>query len=991
MKLHISARISVLTLIIALSACSMMQMGSSGAGTAASGSAAGASAQNANSSLQHCNQTLGTVAIDEHTNDPWYYTLTQQYNLPSVTPLIKLIVQQSNCFVVVDRGAGLNASMQERQLEQSGELRKNAGFHKGQLVAADYTIVPSVTISNSDAGGLSGFAGEISPIAGFISGNVHAKDASTALIMDDNRSGVQLAASTGNARNFDFGGFGVLFGGGMGAGLGAYQNTAQGKVVVAAFVDAYNQMVKALQNYKAQSVHGGLGTGGKLHVQGGNPPVLKPMPIHTTAAALPLALRLAVTQTLAQKLPAAWQPRKQGRDVVLNNPAQSLTLIAAPAGMSLKTVNGTLRMRLVSIGTQRLSAGVTRIQNARITTHYRQGLSAWYLNTGRGIEQGFTFERAPAKAQSRDLVLSLALSGSLKASQTKTGIVFSGTSGRPLQYGELIAYDQRGKTLPAALRLEHHQLLLSVNTEGAVFPVTIDPLFSLITDIPDPVIAGGEYFGFSVALSADGSTALIGAPASGPQNAGAAFVFTQTNGVWSVTPVQMFNDPLGAAGDRFGAGVALSSDGNNALVGAPELFNPHGAGKVYVYTQSNGTWSATPTQAFSDPAATVGDSFGTSVAVSADGTTTLIGAPYTTVSGQAQAGMAYVYTQSNGIWPAAPTLAFSDPAAARGDYFGISVALSGDGNTALIGADQTTVSSQSAAGKAYVYTQSSGTWPAAPTQVFSDPAAAANDFFGFSVALSGDGNTALIGAEETTVSGQSNAGKAYVYTQSSGTWSATPTLTFGDPAAAANDHFGDSVALSGDGTAALIGAYGTTVSGQAQAGMAYAYTTTLDLSLALAGSPASVTAGQNLTYMLTVTNTDTQATATSLSLTDTLPAGMTFVSNAAAGGSCSGTTTVTCTLASLAPQATWQPSITVTATTAGSIQDTAAVSASQFDPNTANNTATVTTTVAAAPPPPPPPPPSSGGGGGGLEWLELLLLTEAVLMRRVVKFARRVS
>ncbi len=279
---HFATAFVCFILASALGACSMMQMGSSGASTAATGSAAGASSQGANSSLQHCGRPLGTVEIYEHTNDPWYYTLTRQYNLPSVTPLIKLIVQQSNCFVVVDRGEGLNASMQERQLEASGELRQSSDFHKGQMVAADYTIVPSVNISNTNAGGLGGFLGEISPVAGFIAGNVHAKDASTSLIMDDNRSGVQMAAATGSARNFDFGGFGALFGGGMGAGLGAYRNTAQGKVVVAAFVDAYNNLVKSVRNYRAQYIKGGLGTGGKLKVQGqqSSPPPGKKAQIH---------------------------------------------------------------------------------------------------------------------------------------------------------------------------------------------------------------------------------------------------------------------------------------------------------------------------------------------------------------------------------------------------------------------------------------------------------------------------------------------------------------------------------------------------------------------------------------------------------------------------------------------------------------------------------------------------------------------------------------
>jgi curli biogenesis system outer membrane secretion channel CsgG len=258
---------------LAMTACSTMQMG--GDKTAGSGSAAGASAQGTNAQLEHCATPLGTVALDEHTSDNWYQILTTQYQLPGTTPVLRLVIQQSNCFMVVDRAAGLNAAMQERELAKSGELRKGSDYHGGQMVAADYTLVPSVTFSNSNAGGAAaGLAGLIPGIGGLVAGaaagSMHAKSASTMLILDDNRSGVQIAAAAGSAKNMDFGGFGALFGGSAAGGLGAYTNTAQGKVVVAAFVDSYNNLVKSVRDYKAQHIDGGPGTGGKLKVQGGS-------------------------------------------------------------------------------------------------------------------------------------------------------------------------------------------------------------------------------------------------------------------------------------------------------------------------------------------------------------------------------------------------------------------------------------------------------------------------------------------------------------------------------------------------------------------------------------------------------------------------------------------------------------------------------------------------------------------------------------------------
>ncbi len=93
------------------------------------------------------------------------------------------------------------------------------------------------------------------------------------LTLVDNRSGVQVSASEGSASKSDFAGLGKLIGNSAGGSLGGYQNTPEGKVIAAAFMDAYNQMVVSLRNYKAQSVQGqGLGGGGRLTVDGSAAP-----------------------------------------------------------------------------------------------------------------------------------------------------------------------------------------------------------------------------------------------------------------------------------------------------------------------------------------------------------------------------------------------------------------------------------------------------------------------------------------------------------------------------------------------------------------------------------------------------------------------------------------------------------------------------------------------------------------------------------------------
>src|SRR5262252_3784934 len=117
-----------------------------GGGTVATGGAGGATATNASSQLEKCSESLGTLAVVEDQAAPWYRTLTQ-YRLGSTVPVLRMMIQQSNCFVIVERGAAMNNLMQERALQQSGEMRSGSSFQKGQMVAADYTMSPSIAFS----------------------------------------------------------------------------------------------------------------------------------------------------------------------------------------------------------------------------------------------------------------------------------------------------------------------------------------------------------------------------------------------------------------------------------------------------------------------------------------------------------------------------------------------------------------------------------------------------------------------------------------------------------------------------------------------------------------------------------------------------------------------------------------------------------------------------------------------------------------------------
>ncbi|HEX9713604.1 MAG TPA: FG-GAP repeat protein [Actinomycetota bacterium] len=243
----------------------------------------------------------------------------------------------------------------------------------------------------------------------------------------------------------------------------------------------------------------------------------------------------------------------------------------------------------------------------------------------------------------------------------------------------------------------------------------------------------------------------------------------------------------GATNNLFGSSVSVSGD--TALIGA---YNDDdkgaSSGSAYVFTRSGGAWTQQAKLTASD--GTVGDFFGVSVSVSGD--TALIGA-YGDDDNGSSSGSAYVFTRSGSTWTQQAKLTAADGAA--NDVFGVSVSV--DGDTALIGAyfddDHGTDS-----GSAYVFTRSGSTWTQQAKLTAAD--GAAFDFFGHSVSVSGD--TALVGAYGDDDQGL-DSGSAYVFTRSGGTWTQEAKLTA--PDGAANDRSGISVSLRED--TALVGAY----------------------------------------------------------------------------------------------------------------------------------------------------------------------------------------
>ena len=388
--------------------------------------------------------------------------------------------------------------------------------------------------------------------------------------------------------------------------------------------------------------------------------------------------------------------------------------------------------------------------------------------------------------------------------------VLRDASGRAvLRYTDLHVVDAAGRELPAQIEVGAGGLSIRFEDVEAAYPVTVDPLM-WVQEAELPGVVNSS-FGSSVAVSGD--TAVVGADTKNSQT-GVAYVFVRSGSAWSQqktldsvglnfgASVAMSGDTLvvgapggdraavyvgsgsswpeqqgltasdGVTGDSFGCGVALSADGNTAVVGARE--KAMGKGAAYVFVRSGSSWTQQQELIASDGLG--GDNFGYSVAVSGD----------TAVVGAFQKRAAYVFVRSGTSWTQQQELTASD--GTSGDYFGLSVAVNGD--TALVGAPY----HASKAGAAYVFVRSGTSWMQQQELAAND--GAVDDYFGWSVTVGMD--TALVGADGHAA----GRGAAYVFGRAGTFWTQQQEMTAND--GAANDSFGVSVALSGD--TALVGA-----------------------------------------------------------------------------------------------------------------------------------------------------------------------------------------
>lgn len=451
----------------------------------------------------------------------------------------------------------------------------------------------------------------------------------------------------------------------------------------------------------------------------------------------------------------------EGRDGLrLSNPAQRLHARFGRAGMTVG--DGALRvaLRLRAIGSGSLltdvRAAFPRGTGNRVS-YARGAVEEWYANGPLGLEQGFALARPPEASGSGRLTLAMSLGGNGRATLTAGGhaaVFRRGVS--ELRYTGLLATDASGRRLPSRLALRGGTLLIEVAARDARYPLRIDPLVQQGAKLtPNDEQGPGGEAGTSVALSADGSTALIGGIGDEP------------NG----KPME---------------------------------------GAAWVFARSGSTWSE---QAKLTGGGEQGEGqFGISVALSGDGDTALVGGINDETGGN-QLGAAWVFTRAGSIWKQQGAKLVAKPGEESvGGRFGRSVALSADGATALIGG----YFDNGQHGAAWVFARSGSTWAQQGAKLTGGGEEGEGQF-GFSAALSSDGDAALIGAPHDEGSTkEAMAGAAWVFTRSGTAWTQQgPKLTSGGAKGAGE--LGAGVALSADGSTALLGAPGDAASGGARA------------------------------------------------------------------------------------------------------------------------------------------------------------------------------
>ena len=319
--------------------------------------------------------------------------------------------------------------------------------------------------------------------------------------------------------------------------------------------------------------------------------------------------------------------------------------------------------------------------------------------------------------------------------------------------------------------------------------------------------AANGIFGYSVAMSSDGTYAVVGARYQNTY--GAAYVYIRSGTSW--TQQAKLTASNAGAGDAFGWSVDISNDGTYIIVGAKdEDSTASSSGSAYVFIRSGTSWSEQ--QKINGSGAIVNGYFGYSVSISSDGTYAAVGA---SSDNNMDYGAVHVFIRSGTTWSEQQKIVASDQATS--DHLGISVSISGAGDYVIAGAWGSETGGSNA-GAAYIFSRSGTSW--SQQQKIQSSDIGANDHFGWSSNISNDGNYVIVGAHyEGTGGGE--AGAAYIFNRDGTTWSQVKKLQAADKTT--GDYFGNSVYLSTDASFAICGSQYETTSPNSYNGAAYIF------------------------------------------------------------------------------------------------------------------------------------------------------------------------
>ena len=538
--------------------------------------------------------------------------------------------------------------------------------------------------------------------------------------------------------------------------------------------------------------------------------------------AAPWLARLSLERTLAEE-DTRHQPRPIEGGVVLA-PNGLSTLVAAD-GAHVAVRHASARIGVTAVGREQatlpIEAAAPSVVGSEVRRELADGVTEWWRSLNIGLEHGVTLAKRPEGTG--PLLIDVGVDGVTPRTDANTNSVaftVGESDAQVADYAHLLVLDAGGSIVPAQMSVTGSVVRIEVDDSQATYPLIVDPLVVAVEDsIVAAVAVAGDEFGTSVAISADGTRAVVGAPNDAYNDStswyhpGTARVYLLTAGSWNEEQV-LWPAELENLFDnhQFGHAVAMSSDGSRVIVSSPRSCmglptfctvdtDPDSSGRAYIFVRSGTTWSLEDTLLASSPAAK--DLFGWSVSMTAAGDRVIVGARDNTAVAGTEAGGAFIFVRSVSTWSLEQELIPTD--AESYERFGVSAAISPDGTRAIVGArlDSVVDDADTWEGSARVFLRSASTWTQETTLRASTPVSFSQ--LGWSVALDNDATRAVVGHVFHTEGAAFQSGAARVFLRTGTSWAEEAELLM--TGGASGDQFGISVGVSSDGSRVVVGAY----------------------------------------------------------------------------------------------------------------------------------------------------------------------------------------